>query len=138
MTNRAQFAGTVTDAGELRLFNEAGYRAILKHLAGKRVVVAIGPPLKKTSDKQRRYYFAVIVAMLAEELGYTKDEMHEILKWKWLRVYAEPEGGRQFDTVRSTESLTTAEREKLHEDIRIWAASDLGIAIPLPHEVLEA
>lgn len=85
---------------------------------------------KTRSDRQHRYYFGVVVAVLAEFTGYTSDEMHDALKWKFLRV--DPES--LLPTVRSTTSLTTVEFEDFLELVRAWAAADLGVVIPLPNE----
>jgi len=62
------------------------------------------------SSAQRGYYFGVIVKLIAEHTGHDTDE-------------------------RSTESLTTKEREEYHEKCRRWAFVVLNITIPLPNEV---
>jgi len=49
--------------------------------AGKRIEINIEKSQKKRSSFQNRYYWGVIVAMLADHTGYTKEEMHEILKY---------------------------------------------------------
>lgn len=135
MTNR--FVGTVSADGRLELANRAGFRALLKHLAGKAVVLTLGQRTKRRSDNQHRYYFGVVVTIIAEELGYTKEELHEALKWKFLRLEAEPEKGRSLETVRSTTVLSTGEFERYLDDIRIWAATELGVVVPLPNEAMD-
>ncbi len=118
------------------LFNQAGYRALLNHFAGKRVILSIAAQKKDRSDNENRYYWGVVVKILGDELGYSSDEMHEALKFKFLRMEAEPDGKRRLETVRSTATLKTDEFEDYLDRIRMWAAADMGIVIPLPNEVL--
>jgi len=138
MHTNNSFRGHVDENGVLYLNDARGYAALLKHFAGKQVGVTVSEFRPQRSDKQRRYYWAVIVKTLADELGYTSDELHEVLKWKFLRLEAEPEHKRPFETVRSTTDLNTAEEEDFHDRIRMWAASDLGIVIALPNEQEES
>lgn len=84
------------------------------------------------SDKENRYYWAVIVKTLADFCGYTSEEMHEALKWQFLKVVTPGKPNK----VRSTSDLTTVEAEEYYESIRQWAAQEYGVIIPLPNEVL--
>ncbi len=77
--------------------------------------------LKKTetrSPKQNNYYWFV-VEILAEDLGYTQQEMHTTLK-------------NHFD-ITSTKHLSKKEFADFLERIIRWAAIDFGIALPDPH-----
>lgn len=134
MAKRGQFVGNVSEDGKLFLFNQGGYTGFLKHLAGKRVTLTIGEDKPTRSSNQHRYYFGVVVKTIAEELGYTSDELHEALKYKFLRLEAEPDKFRPLVSMRSTTSLKTDEFEQFLEQVRIWAATDLGIVVPLPNE----
>ena len=87
------------------------------------------------SLNQNRYYWAVVVALLASELGYFKDEMHELLRRKFLAyTKTNPTTGEQEMFSKSTASLTTQEMEEYLEAVRIWAISELDVYIPLPNE----
>jgi hypothetical protein len=129
-----RFVGTVSEEGRLELANRAGFRALLKHLAGKAVVLTLGKRTKRRSDEENRYYWGVVVKIIGDELGYDQDEMHAALKFKFLRREAEPDGLRVLDTVRSTAKLTTVEFEDYLDRIRMWAVSEMGIVVPLPNE----
>ncbi len=106
------------------------YNDYLKGLEGKDVEVIVRKPEFKRSNKQLRYYFGVIVKILSDELGYERDEMHEVLKYQFLKMHK-----NGFDFIRSTSSLNTVEMEKYHEDIRRWSAQEQSIVIPEPNEV---
>lgn len=134
MAKRAQFAGVVSDDGKLTLHNKAGFAGIVKHLAGKRVTLTIGENKPERSGNQNAYYWGVVLKTIGDELGYTQDELHEALKWKFLRKEAEPDKFRPFDTVRSTAKLKTDEFEDYLDRVRMWAASEMGIVVPLPNE----
>ena len=75
----------------------------------------------KRSEKQNKYYWRYVVLLIGNELGYTKIEMHSILKHKFLA-----------DT---SKELSVQEFEIYLEQIRVWAISELNIRIPLPNEI---
>lgn len=86
----------------------------------------------KRSLNQNSYYWGVVVTILADETGYTIDEVHQELGGMFLRYV---KSGKEF--VRSTATLDTLEFEKYLEQCRKWAWNDLNITIPLPNEVTE-
>ena len=86
---------------------------------------------KQRSLDQNAYYWGVVVKILAWEIGYTKDEMHEALKVKFLTY----ENVKGIPTVLSTANLNTKQFEVYLEMVRRWAAMDLGIVIPEPNQV---
>jgi len=86
------------------------------------------------SSNQNRYYWAVIVKMLSDETGYSRDEMHEILKAKFLGCQAKV--GKQYvHYSRSTITLKTNEFEDYLTEVREWASTELNCFLPLPNEV---
>jgi len=93
--------------------------------------------IRKIEHKQMRsivqnnYYWGVVLKILAEEIGYDRDEMHDALKYKFLRY----ENVQGLPTVLSTTQLKTHEMEEYLQRIRRWAAVDMGIVIPKPREV---
>jgi hypothetical protein len=125
------FQARVDGTGHLHLVDRHGFRRAVRTFAGTSVDLVLRRHAKHRSDRQSRYYFGVVVAMLAEHLGYTRDEMHDALKLRFLRL---EDADHPLPTVRSTASLTSAEFERYLEDVRIFAASTLGVIIPLPNE----
>lgn len=102
--------------------------------------ITIGLPEKKGSNRQNSYYWGVIIKILTEELGYEKNEMHDILKsmmgYKGYKEVVNKQSGEvtTIEYLRGYSSYTTQEREDYHSQIRRWA-SDLGYNIPEPNEV---
>lgn len=97
---------------------------------GKRVQVTIERERKQGTARQRSYYWAVIIPIACDITGYTPDEMHQAFKWQHLRIRTEQS---RLDSVRSTESLSTVEKEQYHENCR-RTISQLGGYCPLPGE----
>lgn len=103
---------------------------------GDKIEVILRKQKKKSSDKQRRYYWKVICGDVAkhhsgEDSQVTKDQIHDHFRQKFLSV----PNDLGLLLVRSTESLTTVEREEYHEKIRNWCLVVWGYKIPLPNEV---
>lgn len=74
----------------------------------------------KRSERQNKYYWRWVVLLLGNELGYRKDEMHAILKDRFL--------------ADSSKELDREEFNIYLETIRCWAMQELNIKIPLPNE----
>ena len=86
---------------------------------------------KASSTPQRRYWFGVVIATLAEQFGMTKDECHEAVMYHFTRYVDE----RGLDRRKSYNDLTTAEAERLHEEVRAWAAVEHQCYIAMPNEI---
>jgi len=91
------------------------------------------------SMPENKYYWSVAIEILSNELGYTKDEMHEVLKSMFLSdvKHIKFNNGTMHEIrySKSTASLKVPEFEEYLENIRIWAGCELGINIPLPNQV---
>jgi hypothetical protein len=86
---------------------------------------------------QNKYYWGVVVPILASEFGYYKDEMHELLRRKFLSyTRVSPHTGEEELFAKSTTKLNTQEMEVYLESIRTWALSEFSVYLPLPNEIL--
>ncbi len=86
---------------------------------------------------QSKYYFGVVVKIISDELGYTREEVHEICKQMFLSeiIFLKTKKGvRQIRVPKSTTELKTVEFEEYLSSIRQWASMELGIYIPTPNE----
>ncbi len=101
---------------------------------GKEVYVTIGAITKTRSNNQNRYYWKCIVGTLADELGYLPEEMHDTIKYLFLRKEVDIQG-KKLPKIGSTKELTTKQWEELMSRIRSWASTELGIGILQPNEV---
>ena len=122
------FTGMV-DNGGLRFDRKSVVDNYMCTLIGQRVEVIIRKPRTKRSDVQNSYYWGVVIELLSKELGYDKDELHEILKYKFLQSNA-----MGMPYIKSTTKLSTGEFEEYLSKIKQWAAEFLHIVIPDPNE----
>ena len=89
------------------------------------------------SNPQNRWYWGVCIDMISEHTGFTSDEVHEILKHKFLNkevVIKEKVKKYFFHITKSTTELTTGEFKRYMEDIQRWASESLGLVIPDPNQ----
>ena len=89
------------------------------------------------SNVQNNYYWACIVQPLSEELGYFPNEIHDILRAKFINEWEMIEINDNkigLNKIKSTTALNTKEFEVYAEQIRIWALSELNIRLMLPNE----
>ena len=89
------------------------------------------------SDPLRRYYFAVVAAMIAEETGHSRDSIHEALKRKILGYVDERTGLEMVPSVFSDGStMTVGEKKAFVDEVRRWAADFLNLWIPEPESAV--
>jgi hypothetical protein len=128
--------GRVDAAGRVDPDLREQIRAALQSHAGRAVEITIRRWKHTTtrSNSQNKYYWGVVLPTIGNHIGYTSDEMHEALKWKFLRK-PDSQTWEGVATVRSSKELDTLEFEEYLENVRRFAATDLGVTVPLPNEV---
>lgn len=92
----------------------------------------------KRSNPQNRYYFGVVLPVISDYTGYSIEEIHDLLKQKFLLedyILHLKEGQEEIRIPKSTTKLTTVEFEAYLSEIREWASKDLSVYVPLPNEV---
>lgn len=135
MKKTPRFRGVVKD-GKFQPEDPIAFMKQIRSLDGKEVWASMEEwkEFKQRSLNENRYYWSVVIDILSSELGYTPEEMHEVIKWKFLAHPIELKGQKVMTAV-STASLSTSEFEGLMSKIRTWASMELGIYIPEPNEV---
>lgn len=130
--NKPVFFGVVENDLSIRFLNPAGVKNALLPLKGETIQFTFTKRKKHRSDNQNAYYHGVVIRTIADYCGYRgSDEIagiHEELKRKFL-----PKRGR-LQITRSTASLSTEEFGEYLEDVKRWAAEELGLYIPEPNE----
>ena len=122
------FPGQVKN-GKIKMEDPFGFRRHVISFEGKKIQVAVRKYKTQRSEKQNKYYWGVVIAMLGNDFGYDSEEMHEALKFMFLKK----EG--KLTTVKSTASLTTTEFEVYLDKVKRWASQEYNIVIPDPNEV---
>ena len=116
--------------GQLKVANPDRLRKWLSGLEGSKVSIVVKKFSKRRSVSQNAYYFGVVIEILRDHLGYSPDEMHEALKWKFLQI-RHP----KLPSTRSTATMSTAEFSMYIDDVKIWAATELEVVIPDPQSI---
>lgn len=95
------------------------------------------------SAAQNAYYWAGVIGSISEHTGYTPDEVHELLKAKFLpkRMAVADKNGVIVDELvigGTTTRLNRLEFGEYIERVRQWAAESLDLVIhdPLPLEMV--
>lgn len=89
---------------------------------------------KSRSNSQNSYYWGVVIKELSEHTGFTPDEMHEVLKHRFLGYFKTTREGRELWTCKSTTALSSGDMEEYLSNIRTYASINLDCYIPSPHE----
>jgi len=120
---------------EIVFLNKRLFNKDLSQYEDKEAVLLLKPFRNVRSDNQNRYYWGIVMKILSNELGYFPDEVHEVMKQKFLNVRNIKVCNTEYSIPESTTVQNTTEFEDYLSKIRMWASSELEILIPLPNEV---
>lgn len=118
--------------GKITLQNAQKFNLHIQSLKEGTYELLVKPPIKESTDPQRRYYHGVICKIIADETGHTPDEVHEFLAWEFLQI---PDQKIRVRRSTGRGDLSTVEREEYHRKCREWASTTLNVYVPLPNEV---
>jgi hypothetical protein len=109
----------------------------LKCYENRRIQITISKVKSKRTNKQNNLYW-LYVQIIADELGYNKDEMSEIVKYKFLKKTKVDENtGLEMEYVGSTTALSKSEFADFTNELIRWCAETFHIVLPLPDENFE-
>ena len=95
-------------------------------------------PYSRRSTQQNRYMHGVVFKVIGDEIGYSPEEVKDIMKLKFLsetRIIDTREGLENITVIKETKSLTTQELEDFLEEVKQFAMIKLGIYIPDPDTI---
>ena len=95
---------------------------------GVRVVIEIREAENVRTNQQNKLWWSWM-SIIADELGYGKQEIHDILKYKFL-LREEMIDGEIHQSLKSTTTLTKQEFKKLTQDVYYWANDTFNINLP--------
>ncbi|MGW8178838.1 MAG: hypothetical protein ACWGQW_08765, partial [bacterium] len=87
----------------------------------------------KRSLSQNALYW-MWVTIIANDIGHTKDEMHDLLRFTLLNPITTEVMGRVIEQLPSTTKMKTKEFVEYLNAIEMWAA-DFGILLPQPEDI---
>lgn len=138
MTAELSYYAKVSDTGAWEgLPRRKMQQEVRRLFGGQSIEIIIHRKKKHRSVQQNRYYW-MAVTMLSDHTGFTKDEMHSVLKTKFLKTEKVNENtGVIYEYVKSTTELTTTEFMDYVADIQRFASEEFDIFIPDPGEQIE-
>ena len=120
--------GTIKN-GKLILNNERRFNDNLNIFEGEEIEIRIKVRANNRTTEQNSLYWKWINIM-SEEIGFTKEEMHELIKYKFLKRTSINNNGVEEVKLKSTTSLTVKEFTKLMDDVLYWSNNTLNINLP--------
>lgn len=132
-----KYYSNVSNEGKLQKNVSEKIALELKEFSGKRVEITIEKLRSTRSSRQNRLWW-LYMTILSKEIGYTKDEMHEICKFKFLkREKVDEKTGEVFEYIGKSSKLTKSEFADMTTDLIRWASETFNIILPLPDEQME-
>lgn len=89
--------------------------------------VNVGPYQEVRSHAQNSRLWA-LYSSLGAALGYSKEEMHDICRYKFLGLVERSYKGETFCTLPTTTKLSKSEMAAYQTSIEVWAA-ELGVMV---------
>ena len=115
--------------GKLILENEEKFNKSLQYFEGKNIVLKIREvEIQRTIEQNSLYW--VWIDILASELGYQKNEMNQLIKYKFLKKDVVNEKGQKEVRLMSTTTLSKKEFSQLMENIYFWSNDTFNIVLP--------
>ena len=112
--------------GKLKLDTPQSYLVELSKFEGQRIELTVRKERHTRSLNQNKYYWGVVIEILSPYFGYDREEMHEALKFKFLKKHEDT----NLVTVGSTAKLSTTEFTEYIDSVTRWAATEYQIVIP--------
>ena len=122
------FRGIVKN-GKVMLYDAESYRLHLHNLEGD-IELLIRRPKKEKTNPQLRYLFGVVYKIISEHTGMSIEEVDIAMKMMFALNRDTP-----IPTVKLKRNMTTLEVSGFTEEVKMWAASYLGVYVPNPNEV---
>lgn len=129
------FGAGIVRKGRLRIVRSDVFAAQLSELRDGPVELRVSRQRATRSTSANARYWVGIVAPIAEHTGYSPEEIHEILKAKFLpkRLAVQDGNGEirgEFVIGGTTTTLTPADFSEYCDRAERWAAEDLGVRFP--------
>lgn len=123
--------------GRLEIRNRKKFTEAVKRMRDGEVLITVTRKHATRSVQANRYYWGVVVELLSEHTGYTPEEIHEVLKAKFIpkRLSVSDGNGEikgEFVIGGTTTSMNKLEFGEFITNIRQWAAEELDVIIPDP------
>jgi hypothetical protein len=117
---------------QLFAFDSKGFVAYLESLKPNTVSVTVEKWKDTPSHPQFKYYYGVVLGLIAEETGMDCDTLDAILKQKFLYKYEQLNGEAVKRPLSKTE-VTTERFCQYVDQVVEWSREFLNLVIPQPN-----
>jgi len=100
---------------------------LVKH-DGMDIVITISENKDFRTNSQNKLWWRYML-ILSKELGFTKNEMHDVCKIKFLKR-ERMESGKKITYLKSTTQLTRKEFTELVDNLIMWSTQTFNINLP--------
>lgn len=136
----------IDEGGKLRFAVPDIWEQFKRPFHGKQMVLILKKPTKNRSRQEEKYYYAVVVRLVAEAMEVSREAAHELMAKMFLTIEEKSPGGFKYRRVLSTTELGDKAYRDYWGKCVHWAAlptgedglnqdSGLSLYIPFPNEV---
>ena len=123
------------EGGELKVPGRKFLLAALKGWPDGPVDLEIRPFEETRRGRANRYYWGVVLKMMAAESGFSQTDLHEVLKLRHNgKSIVNPTTGQEIEIAQSTTNLTVQQFSDYIEACMLTGAEWLGLTFPPPRE----
>ena len=115
--------------GKLILNNKDKFHLELKQFEGKDIIIKIEERSPNRSKEQNSLWWKWM-DLIRLEIGYTKEETHQLMKYKFLKRSVVNIDGYEETIVKGTSTLTHKEFSALMNNVHFFANDTLNINLP--------
>jgi hypothetical protein len=95
---------------------------------GTIIVISINEAKDVRTNQQNKLWWAWM-QIIGDTIGYSKNETHDIMKYKFL-LREETIEGETHQYIKSTTTLSKEDFNKIAQDVFFWANDTLNIKLP--------
>ena len=114
---------------KLILNNKDQFNKLWVELEGKEVVIKIIERNNRRTNDQNSLFWNWI-KILSDYTGYTKEEMKEMISYKFLKRERVDHEGYTETYLKGTSTLSKKEFNELMNEVSIWSNTTLNITLP--------
>lgn len=134
-----KFYGDISSDGKLSLYDRDYFVQYIKSMSLSSVELTIKEKSNR-STQQNRYYWGAVIPIIREgmkRLGIVmnSEQVHELLKYKFLIHELVTNDGDVIKTIGSTRELSKYDFNQFIEQVRQWSIEYLHTDIPEPNEL---
>lgn len=125
-------AGEIDEQGNLQVDRPIFARGMRSMKRRMKVEVIVREWKPRRSNAANRYYWGVVLQLIAEDVGDDKESLHRFFKLKFLRPREIQIMGETFSVEPSTSELDAQQFHDYVKHVRLFALQERGIETPDP------